>query len=113
MIFLEADELLLEEYTSTVNEVVSGQILNMLLALPHLPTVHLVVVLVRSVNSEKGEEEEAEPEAAITHEVKVSVVVHRVVRARTLEINDVRAHPVLEFDGILLINKGSILMIVV
>jgi hypothetical protein len=75
--------------------------------------VHLIVVFVGPVHTEKGEEEEAKPESTIAHELHVVVVVHGIVWTRSLEVNNIRAHPMLELDSILLVKKGCILMMIV
>jgi hypothetical protein len=39
--------------------------------------------------------------------------MHGVEGTRALEVNDIRPHPVLEFNCILLIQEGSVLVVIV
>lgn len=80
---------------------------------PHGPSVAFEHDFVRGIEQSERAENEQEPEGAISSKVHVAVVVHGIVWACTLVVDDVGTHPVLELDGILSIQERSVLMIVV
>jgi len=80
---------------------------------PHGPSVLFVHDFVGQVEHTKRAENEQEPEGTILSEVHVAVVVHWVVRAGTLVVNDIWAHPVFKLNGILSIQERSVLMIII
>lgn len=53
------------------------------------------------------------PIHAIFLEIEVLIIVHWIVWARSLEINNISTHPMLELDSIFSSNKASVLMVVV
>ena len=79
MIFLKTDEFLLKENSASINVVVGRELLDVFTAGPHCPAVKLVHLLVREVNEGGGKQDESEPEATVTHEAEIVIIVHWVV----------------------------------
>lgn len=78
-----------------------------------MPSVDFIHPLVRAVDCSYGGQDEEEPEGAVPQEFKVTIVIHGVEGTRALEVNDISAHPVLEFNCILLIQEGSVLVVII
>ena len=78
-----------------------------------MPSIDFIHPLVRAVDCTYGGQDEEEPERAVSQEFEVTIIMHGVEGTRTLEVNDIRAHPVLEFNCILLIQEGSVLVVIV
>lgn len=53
------------------------------------------------------------PVSTILSKLKVLIVMHGIIRSRSLIVDNIGVHPMLEFDGILLCNEMSVLMIVI
>lgn len=113
MVLFEPNEFLLQEDTTSVDKVVSRQALNILTTVPHVPSIDFIHPLVRAVDCTYGGQDEKEPERAVSQEFEVTIVIHRVEGTRALEVDDISAHPVLEFDCIFLIQEGSVLVVIV
>jgi len=78
-----------------------------------VPSVSLIHPFIRCIYCTNREKNEKEPERTISHEFKIAIVIHRVIRSRTLEINNITAHPVLEFDSVFLSQEMSVLMMII
>lgn len=113
MIFLEANELFLQEDSSTIDIVMSRELMDVFSSGPHGPSVLFVHDFVGEVEKAKRAKDEQEPEGTVLSEVHVAVVVHWVVGACTLVVDDIGAHPVFKLDGILGIQERSVLMIII
>jgi len=98
VIFLEANETLLEHDAAVVLVVVSRQVLDVLSALPPSPSVALDLELLDGCRAEEHEHEKAAPEATVLAEVEVCVVVGQVLGTGHRQRDFVSLHEVLELD---------------
>lgn len=87
--------------------------MNVLSSGPHGPSVLFVHDFVGQVEHAKRAQNKQEPERTVLSEVHVAIVMHGVVGASTLIIDNIGAHPVFKLDGVLSIQERSVLMIII
>ena len=113
MILLETNILLFKENTASIDKVMSRECFYFLLSCPHSPSVNFIPKFVWEIYNGSSTHNEAHPEHSILEEIVISIIVHWVVGSWSLEINDVRTHPVLELNSIFLSQETGILMVIV
>lgn len=111
MVLLETLELLLDEDSTSVMEVMSRHVIKVLLALPHLLSVNFTLIFVLSVGAESKNDKDLSPEDAFMHVFETTIKVHRVERLRSVEVRFIRVHVMLKFNSVFRGNKFGILMI--
>lgn len=80
---------------------VLGRVLDILHAVPALPSGHLDGVPILSVHTSDQAKNHAQPERSVFHEVHFAIVVHRVRGTGEVEGVFVSGHVSLELNGIL------------
>jgi len=78
VILLETSELLPDKHSTTVVEMVSRHVLEVLHALPSHPPSFLAMILVVRVHYAKHAKEQEKPEATVLREFHGTIVVHRM-----------------------------------
>lgn len=99
-VLFEASELLLDQYTSSVVEVVGQLLVQVLTSVPLIPAVFLHNNFLGGVEGSASEQDHAEPEGPILLEEEFFVVIHWVRRLVPVEVIFIGGHVGLEFDGV-------------
>ena len=101
VIFLEANETLLEHDAAVVLVVVSRHVLDVLCAFPPSHSVALDLELLDGRRAKEQDHDQASPEATVLAEIEVCVVVGQVLGTGHGQRNFVSLHEVLELECIL------------
>jgi len=109
VVLLETSELLLDEHAATVVVMMAGQVLNILHARPPIHPLLLTFDLFHGVRATEHAQNHEQPEATISGELKVTIVVHRVGRPRDIEAAlFVTEHVSLEFNCVFRVDNFGI-----
>jgi hypothetical protein len=112
VILLEANELLLDQHTTSVVKVVSRHVCEVHQAIPAHPPVLLSLPLRVAVAGDAEHHDHIHPEHTFAQELEILVVIRRIERPIPLEVVLVGVHVFLELDGVLTRDDFRVLVIV-
>lgn len=112
MVLLETRELLLHKHSTTIVEVMCGQILQVLHAHPPVHPLLLANELVFRIHAATYAQKQHQPEASVFGEFHSAIVVHRMRRSRDIETSFfVSEHVSLKLNSVLRVDDFRIWMI--